>query len=203
MEKARGLTQLGHRLHHRSTQQAEIAGALLKLDRIHQAVEHPIEPRRRGHLHQPFGIAVIPHRGDHLSAVAPGLHHRWNPLRRVLQVGIDQHRSGTAAVGIVQPRQHRGLLAEVAGELQQRDGRIGMALLPGTDHSNRGIGGTVINQQQMVHLRQGHDTLNEGADHLGFVEAGRHHPHLLAGHQCAVCTVWNRRAPGSVIGSAC
>ncbi|GIS14003.1 MAG: hypothetical protein CM15mP116_05860 [Synechococcus sp.] len=56
-------------------------------------------------------------------------------------------------------------------------------------HRLRGIGGTVIDEQQMVHLRQGHDPLNEDADHLGFVEAGRHHPHLLAGHQCAVCTV--------------
>ena len=100
----------------------------------------------------------------------------------MLEVGIDQHRSGTAGVGVVQPRQHRGLLAKVTGELQQRDRLIRMSLLPGTDHSDRGIGGTVINQQQMVHIRQGHDTLNEGADHLGLVEAGRHHPHLLAGH---------------------
>ena len=46
----------------------------------------------------------------------------------MLQIGIDQHRSGTAAVGVVQPRQHRRLLAEVAGELQQRDGLVGMAL---------------------------------------------------------------------------
>ena len=46
-----------------------------------------------------------------------------------------------------------------------------------------------INEHQMVHLRQGHDPLHEGADQLGFVEAGRHHTHLLAGHQCAVCTV--------------
>ena len=162
MEKlgeAGGLTQLGHRLHHRSTQQAEIAGTLLKLNRIHQAVEHPIEPRGRGHLHQPFGIAVIPHSGDHLSPVTPGLHHGRNPLRRMLQIGIDQHRGRTAAVGVVQPRQHRGLLAEVAGEFQQGDGLVGMTLLPGTDHSNGGIGGTVIDEQQMVHLRQGHDPL--------------------------------------------
>ena len=45
-------------------------------------------------------------------------------------------------------------------------------LLGGTDYRDLGIGGTVINEQQMVHLRQGHDPLNEGADHLGFVEAG-------------------------------
>ena len=26
---------------------------------------------------------------------------------------------------------------------------------------------------------------------------------LVGGHQYAVCTIWNGRAPGSVIGSAC
>ena len=75
--------------------------------------------------------------------------YRRIPLRRVLHVGTDQHRSGTASVGGVQPLQHRGLLAEVAGELQQRDGLIDMAPLPVTNHSNRGIRRSVINQQKM------------------------------------------------------
>ena len=61
--------------------------------------------------------------------------------------------------------------------------------LGSTYFRNRGIGRPVINEQQMVHFRQSHDTFHKGADHLGFVEAGRHNPHLLAGHQCAVCTV--------------
>ena len=76
-------------------------------------------------------------------------------------------------------------------------------LLGGTDYRDLGIGRSVTNEQQMVHIRQGNNKLNGVADHLDFFESGRLHPHLLAGHQCAVCTVWNRRATGSVIGSAC
>ena len=56
------------------------------------------------------------------------------------------------------------------------------SVLPGTDHRSFGVGETVINQQQMVHIRQSHDTLNEGTNHLGLVEADRQHPNLLAGH---------------------
>ena len=93
---------------------------------------------------------------------------------------LDQHRSNTASVGVVQPHQHRGLLAEVADELQQRDGLIDMAPLLITNHSKRGIRRSVINQQKMAHIRQGRNPLQKGADHRGFVEAGRHHPHLLA-----------------------
>ena len=84
-----------------------------------------------------------------------------------------------------------------------RYGLIAMAPLPVTNHSNGGIRRSVINQQKMVHIRQGRTSLHKGADHRGFVEAGRHHQHLLAGHQRTVCTFGNRRATGSVIGSGC
>ena len=76
-------------------------------------------------------------------------------------------------------------------------------LLGGTDYRDLGIGRSVTNEQQMVHIRQCNNKLNGVADHLDFFESSRLHPHLLAGHQCAVCTVGNRKAPCSVIGSAC
>ena len=75
-------------------------------------------------------------------------------------------------------------------------------LLGGTDYRDLGIGRSVINEQQMVHILQG-NKLNGVNDHLDFFESGRLHPHLIASHQCAVCTAWNRKAPCSVIGSAC
>ena len=53
----------------------------------------------------------------------------------------------------------------------------------GTDYRDLGIGQSVINEQQMVHIRQGNNKLNGGADHLDFFESSRLHPHLLAGHQ--------------------
>ena len=56
-------------------------------------------------------------------------------------------------------------------------------LLGGTDYHDLGIGRSVINEQQMVHIRQGNNKLNGGADHLDFFESSRLHPHLLAGHQ--------------------
>ena len=76
-------------------------------------------------------------------------------------------------------------------------------LLGGTDYRDLGIGRSVTNEQQMVHIRQGNNKLNGGADHLDFFESSRHHPYLLAGHQRTVCTFVNRRATGSVIGSGC
>ena len=39
-------------------------------------------------------------------------------------------------------------------------------LLGGTDYRDLGISRSVINEQQMVHVRQGHDPLHECADHL-------------------------------------
>ena len=52
-------------------------------------------------------------------------------------------------------------------------------LLGGTDYRDLGIGRSVINEQQMVHIRQGNNKLNEGADHLDFFESNRLHLHLL------------------------
>ena len=76
-------------------------------------------------------------------------------------------------------------------------------LVGGTDYRDLGIGLSVINGQQMVHIPQGNNKLNGVADHLDFSDSVRLHPHLLAGNQCAVCTFWDRKAPCSVIGSAC
>ena len=59
-------------------------------------------------------------------------------------------------------------------------------LLGGTDYRDLGIGRSVIDEQQIVHIRQGNKKLKGCADHLGFFESSRLHPHLLAGHQCAV-----------------
>ena len=55
-------------------------------------------------------------------------------------------------------------------------------LLGGTDYRDLGIGRSVINEQQIVHIRQGNNKLKGGANHFGFVEAGHRHPHLLTGH---------------------
>ena len=41
-------------------------------------------------------------------------------------------------------------------------------LLVGTDYRDLGIGRSVINEQQMVHIRQGDNKLKGGADHLDF-----------------------------------
>ena len=70
----------------------------------------------------------------------------------MLQIGIDQNGGPTAAIGVIQARQHGGLLAEVARQLQQGDGSVGMGLLPLPDHSNRGIRRSVIDQHQPIHL---------------------------------------------------
>ena len=68
-------------------------------------------------------------------------------------------------------------------------------LLGGTNYSDLGIGRSVINEQQMVHIRQGNNKLNGGADHLDFFESSRLHPHLLAGHQCAYALFGTVRLP--------
>ena len=39
-----------------------------------------------------------------------------------------------------------------------------------------------INEQQRVHIWQGLEKLNEGADHPKFFGAGLHHPHMVACH---------------------
>ena len=57
-------------------------------------------------------------------------------------------------------------------------------LLGGTDYRDPGIERSVINEQQIVHIRQGNNKLNRGADHLDFFESSRLRPHLLADHQC-------------------
>ena len=41
-------------------------------------------------------------------------------------------------------------------------------LLGGTNYSDLGIGRSVINEQQIVHILQGNNKLNGGADHLDF-----------------------------------
>ena len=75
-------------------------------------------------------------------------------------------------------------------------------LLGGTNYRDLGIGRSVINEQQIVHIREGNNKFNGGTDHLDFFESSRLRPHLLADHQCAVRTFWNHKAPSSVIGSA-
>ena len=100
----------------------------------------------------------------------------------MLQIRVDQHGCAATAIGKIQARQHGGLLAEVAGEFQQRQPLIGMGLLPSANHRNRCVGGAVVDQQQPGHLWQGQDAFNEADDHRLLVETSRHHPELLAAH---------------------
>ena len=57
-----------------------------------------------------------------------------------------------------------------------------MALLPVANHPNGCIGGAVIDQDKAIHLLKRQNPIHESRDHLFFVEAGGHHPELIAAH---------------------
>ena len=82
---------------------------------------------------------------------------------------------------MVEARQHRRLLAEIAGELQQGDGhwfpKLLLVLLESTDLINGAVPGPVINQHQPVDPGHRQHPFDEMRDHGLLVETGSHHPH--------------------------
>ena len=83
---------------------------------------------------------------------------------------------------MIQAGQHRCLLSEIPCELKEHHPIFGVLGLPLTNHSHRGIGRAVINQQQTIHLRQCDDPLDKPRNHRLFVEAGRDDPESIASH---------------------
>ena len=104
----------------------------------------------------------------------------------MLQIGIDQHRGSAVPPGMVEARQHRRLLAEIAGELQQGDrnrlAKLLLMLLKRTDLINGAVPGAVINQHQPVDPGHRQHPFNEMRDHGLLVETGSHNPNPCRFH---------------------
>jgi hypothetical protein len=82
----------------------------------------------------------------HVVAVAPLLDQRWNQLRRMLAVAIHaQHRVATRRG---QARRQRGLLAEIARQVQQLHVAVGAALLEARHHLIQVVAAAVIDDHQ-------------------------------------------------------
>ena len=100
----------------------------------------------------------------------------------MLQIGVDQHSCSATSIGKIKTRQHGGFFAEIAGELQQCQALIGVALLPGANHRHRSVRGSVIDQEKTVHLGKGKHPFDKTEDHRFFVQTSGHDPELLAAH---------------------
>ena len=109
-------------------------------------VEQLVEPGGGGELEGGLAIALLAHGVDDVRALLPLLDHARDQLGRVLQVGVD-HRHHIAA-GVLQTRCERGLVAEVAREMddahtrsrRRQGGRVG---------AERRIGAAVVDQHQL------------------------------------------------------
>ena len=136
----------------------------------------------RRHLQTRFALAIPADGGHNLGSLLVGLHHRWDQIRRMLQVGIHQDRRITTTIGIVEPGQHGGFLAKVARQTDQAQFATGpgcLTLVVGNQLADDGgavVFGAVIHQDQPLDTGLGTYRFNECANARRFVEAGGHHP---------------------------
>ena len=88
---------------------------------------------------------ALAHGVDDVGALAPALDHLEDQLGRVLQVGVD-HRDDVAG-GVLQAGGERGLVAEVAGEMDHAHARVGGGEL--VEQLGRAVGGAVVDEHEL------------------------------------------------------
>src|SRR5690348_10173369 len=91
--------------------EAEVAGVERDLRRRHQ-VEQAVKPACADALDGAVALARRAHRIDDIRPGAPALDETGDEFRRILEVDI--HRNDRVALGVIEARCHRRVLAEVA-----------------------------------------------------------------------------------------
>ena len=170
------------------------------VERVDDLAVKELEVRRGGHVHprgladepieavggklvQPaFLAAVLLDALDDLIALLPEPVHFDYLLRRVLKVAVDD--DAAVALRLLQPREHRGFLAEVAAEVYADD----VVVLPGGLVYLRPcvVTGAVVNEQQLIvdllRLENFRHALRRLGDHffliIGRQDHGKHFSHL-------------------------
>ena len=134
------------------------------VERIHHLAVKELKVRGGGHVH-PGGAAdqVIEAVGgklvkgrllaailldalDDLVPLLPKTIHLDDLLRRVLEIAVDDHHA--VALCLLEPREHRGLLAEVAAEADADHVRIGRAAAQ--DFAPGAVAGAVVDKQKLI-----------------------------------------------------
>ena len=97
-------------------QQTEVAGVVLQLD-LRQPVEQRVEPPRGRELEARLAFTLLADGIHDVAAGAPVVEHARDQLGRILEVGVEHH--DRVAAGMVETGGQRGLMAEVARQLNQ------------------------------------------------------------------------------------
>ena len=143
-EKGLPLRQVQQRVHHLPVQQLEIRGPA-HVDAggaAHQRVEAPGRQTVGRRFRAPVRLDAV----DHGVALLPEPDHLRQLLRRVLEITVDHGAAG--ALGIPEPGEDGGLLAEVPGEAQTPGG--GVFPVGGLDLGPGAVPGAVIHKDQFI-----------------------------------------------------
>ena len=143
-QEARALGHRQQRVQRAAVEQAEVAGVGLEVD-LGELVEQLVEPRGGGELEGGLALALLAHRVDDVGALAPLGDHVGDQLRRVLQVGVD-HRDDVAD-GVLEAGGQRGLVAEVARQVDDAHARVGGG--DPVEQLGRAVGAAVVDEHQL------------------------------------------------------
>ena len=120
---------------------------------------------------------MLADRVDHVAARSPVVEHRGDQLRGILEVGVEHHHG--VAAGVVQAGRERGLVAEVARQVDDAHPRV--ALGQPLEHRRRAVAGAVVDQHQLERksLQRGADARVELLDRRLLVVDGRDDAHQV------------------------
>ena len=167
------LRQLPQGIQDRAAQEPEITRVFRDRD-LADAVEDPVEGMRAGALYEALAVPRQAHGIDHVIARMPTLHEFRDELGGVLEIGIEGDRRRPS--GMIKPGGERGLLAEIAREIDDPD--AGIFLAQGDQDGQRLIAAAIVYADALPSLgTRGHDRAEafmEGADIGGLVITGDH-----------------------------
>ena len=182
-QEARALGHRQQRVQGAPVEQPEVAAVGLEVD-LGELVEELVEPLRRGQLEGRLALALLAHRVHDVGSLAPLGDHVGDQLRGVLEVGVD-HRHGVPG-GVLEARRERGLVAEVARQVDHPHARVPVG--DAVEDLGAGVGAAVVDEHQLV-LEVGDGrtgAVHELLDELLLVVDGGHHAQQRGGPEWSV-----------------
>lgn len=144
-EEAAPLAHGQQRVERPAVEQAEVTRVRFQID-LGELVEDPVEPFGRGQLEARLALPLLTHRVDHVGPLRPEPDHVSDQLRRILEVCVEHgHR---LAPGVLEPGGQRGLVAEVAREVDDAQARVGVG--QAVEDRRRGVVAPVVDDDQLV-----------------------------------------------------